>query len=429
MNKLKKMLPKYIFSILMICCVCVLASCDATPEKGLNLQEMEDQMNSPSGCFSCQMFIVTYNTIGSMAKNIYPQVCSIALSFLALGLFAWILWHVLVLVTTLREPNLSQFWISLFQTLFKGGFIAVLVRSRERIYLVLNTVFEPIALVFIELSHSFLQNNWSSKVKSIADLGNSIQPGPGFPAEMGTRLVDLIYRITVTLNYGRVLSLRLMLGEDTLNYWVGLISAGAFYLMTIFFPLSLLDGLFRLAFVFTLLPLFLVTWVFKKTEAFLYKAWSIFISAFAQIMISCIFVSLCVTTVEGFVDLYGYNGLLSGAVEDTDQLALAEANQLLYPFLSFLFVTIYMYFLSKRVSEISAHFTGGPSSNIVNRSIEKFKNICKGIAITGLAVTASAVALVIPLPFVGSVASPIAAVARKEALEKFKQASKEGGDE
>ena len=146
-------------------------------------------------------------------------------------------------------------------------------------------------------------------------------------------------------------------------------------------------------------------------------------------MVSCIFVSLCVATVEGFVDIYGYKGLLTGSVEDMDQFVYAEANQLLYPFLSFLFVTIYMYFLSKRISEISGHFTGAPTSNVVNSAVEKFKNLCKGVAMTGVAVVASAVALVVPLPSVGSVASPIAAAARKEAAEKLKKAAKEGGEE
>ena len=48
---------------------------------------------------------------------------------------------------------------------------------------------------------------------------------------------------------------------------------------------------------------------------------------------------------------------------------------------------------------------------------------------TGVAVVASAVALVVPLPGVGSIASPIAAAARSEAADKLKKAAKEGGGE
>lgn len=408
---------KHFLSLLLISFMCLLAACDLTPDRGLDLQETQEQMNSPQGCSSCQLFAAIFNAIAQMTGQLYPVLCPIALSVLALGLFAWLLWHVVTLATTLREPNLSQFWVNLFQTLFKAGFIAILIQSKERLYQLIDTILEPIAMIFIELSQTLLQNNLSPHILAISDYNASFQSSPGFPAQMGQGLVSLIYRITVTLNVGRVLGLKLMLGSDLTNIIVGTITTFIFFLMTLFFPFYLLDGLFRLAFVFVLLPFFLVAWVFQKTEHYLKKAWVIFFGAFAQILVSCVFVALIIATLESFIRISGYEGLLSGTVQDMDQFTEMEADQLLYPFLSFLFLAVYIYAMSKRISSVTAHFTAAPSSNIVNNTLNRLK---KAVTATAL-VTVAAMAALTGL-------APVANVALDRAKKQAKSAaSPQGG--
>ena len=416
MNKLKLPYSKYFLSILLIGLLFLLAACDYTPKRGLDLEEVQNSMTAPRACFSCQLFMVVFNAIGGLSASLYPQLCSVALSLLALGLFAWILWHVFTLATTLREPNLSQFWIDLFQTLFKAGFISILIHSKERLYEIIDTIMEPIAMIFIELSNTILQNNWISPLQTNPDLNLSYQGGPGFPAEMGKRLAELIYRITLTLNVGRILGLRLMLQWDFTNICIGFITTAVFFLMTLFFPFYLLDGLFRLAFVFALLPFFLVSWVFKKKEHYMKKAWVIFLGAFAQILVACIFVAISVATLEVFIKLNGYEHLVSTAA-DIDKFASQEADQLLYPFLSFFFVAIYIYAMSKRITSVAAHFTGAPSSNIIGNVFERLKKAMKAIALTAVAIAASTVGF-----------TPVAHAALSRAKAQAKSAvSQQGG--
>ena len=151
-------------------------------------------MNSPAGCFSCQLFRVVYNAAAQMSANAYLKLCDIALSLLVIGLTAWLFLHVLSIMVSLREPNLSKFWVQLFQKLFKGGFVAILIASKERLVEVINTLFEPIMLIFIDLSSNILRSNWASKHTTLANtLNSSFNVGPGFNRQIAVQLENLIY--------------------------------------------------------------------------------------------------------------------------------------------------------------------------------------------------------------------------------------------
>ena len=419
MEKLKALFKKHFPILLLIGVLVLLTACGSSSSNKLDLQETQEQMDSQQGCYSCQLFALIYSVIAEMTSKLYPDLCSIALSVLALGLFGWILWHVLVLLTTLREPNLSQFWVSLFQTLFKAGFVAILIRSKEHLYELINSILEPIAMIFINLSQILLQGNLNPRMLSISEYEVSFQSAPGFPAEIGQSLVSLIYRVTVTLNVGQILGIKLMQGAsvtDLTNAIVGAITTTVFFLMKLFFPFYLLDGLFRLAFVFALLPFFLVSWVFQKTEHFLKKAWATFLGAFAQIMVACIFVSISIATLEGFITISGYSGLLSGTVQDIDRFIETEADQLLYPFLSFLFLAVYIYSLSKRISSVSAHFTGAPASNLINNTLDRLKRAATALALIAIAAVAAL-----------SGFAPVAQVALDRAKKQAKKAASPKG--
>lgn len=414
MSKLRMFFSKHFLSILLLCSVVVLASCNMDG-MSKDLQRTAARMNDPRNCFACQLFSALFGTIATLTSNLYTNICTLALYILAIALFIWILWHVLVFVTTLREPNIAQFWITLLQTLFKGGFVAILIATKERLYELIRTLLEPIALIFIQTSYALLEGTASMQGQDVHTL-YPIQSTPGFPTKMGELLVNLIYKITVTLNVGHILGVKLMTSTDTdfLNFCIGFVTTIIFFMMTLFFPFYLLDALFRLAFVFALLPFFLVAWVFKKTESYLTKAWAIFMGAFAQILTACIFVSLCIATLNGFVTLNGYEELLDNTVTDIDAFAEFEGDQLLYPFLSFLFIAFYMYGLSKRISYVTSHFTAAPASNMVHKAIDRIKSAVKTVALLSIAVAALAV------PGLSGVS--------KVALDKAKSESKKAAD-
>ncbi len=387
-----------------------LAACDMSTN--MDLEDVHERMNTPEGCFVCYYFRVIYNMLARLSGGIYPVMCNSALSVLALGFFGWILWHVLGLITSMREPNIAQFWVQFFQKFFKVGFVAILIASKERVLEVIDSVMVPIALLFISLGRSIIDSNWISVVSTNRVFTSGIQSGPGFSSDVGLQLENLIYRVTIALNSGRVLGLRMMLSDDFANFWLGLMTVVIFFLMTLFFPFYLLDGLIRLAFVFMLLPFFLVAWCFKFSASYFTKAWAIFLGAFAQILAACVFVSLCIATFEGFVSIRGFGHLLSPTVQNIDRILYNDAGRMSLSFLSFVLVAFYMYDLSKRITSVTAYFTGAPSSSIMAGAIERVKQAAKAIALTAVAVTASAVGL-----------APVAQVAADQAKDSAKKAA------
>ena len=412
-KRLKLFLSHRFLNVLPLLGLLFVVACDAKPEN--DLKETHELFNSPQGCFSCQFFKIVYNTGASMSSYAYNKMCDVAMSLLIIGLMIWILWHVFKLLVSLREPNLAQFWIQLFQHFFKAGFVAILVASKERLVEFINAIFEPIALIFIDLSQKLLAKNWHSSVSIASTLNSEFTVGPGFPSSVGTALENLIYRITVALNVGRILGLRLMLQTDLANFWLGLITTVMFFLMTLVFPFYLIDGFIRLALVFVMLPVFLVCWVFKWSAHYMKKAFSMFIAAFAQVMLACIFVAICIAVFEGFISIRGYGYLLDPTVQNVDVLFKEEANRMSFSFLSFLMVAFYMYNLSKNVSKLTSHFTGAPSGNIMAGAIERIKKAARALALATAAVISSAIGL-----------APVAKVAAEQAKKDAESAAKGG---
>ena len=141
------------------------------------------------------------------------------------------------------------------------------------------------------------------------------------------------------------------------------------------------------------------------------KVWDMFIGAFTQIFVACIFVSIFIAVFEGFISIRGYGYLLDPTVQNVDALFREEANRMSFSFLSFLVIAFYMYNLSKSISEVTSHFTGASSSNAVVSIIEKVKKGTRALILAGVALAGASIGL-----------TPVAKVASKQAKEDAKEA-------
>lgn len=400
-----KVIP-FLGTLLLVACA---------PEPTKDIEETQHLFDSPEGCFSCQFFKIIYNSSADLSTRAYDKMCDAAFSLLIIGLMIWLIWHVLGLLVSLREPNLAKFWINLFQVLFKAGFVSILIATKERLYQVINTIFEPIALIFIDLSNKMLASNWASGTSQSLTIDTAYTAGPGFPSSIGVAIENLIYRITLALNVGRVLGLRLMLQTDFANFWLGFVTTVMFLLMILIFPFYLIDGFIRLGLVFIMLPVFLVCWVFNWSKHWAVKAWDMFIGAFAQVMIACIFISIAIAVFEGFIVVRGFGYLVNPTVQNVDVIFREDANRISFSFLSFLMIAFYLYNLSKSIPPLASHFTGAPAGNIMASALERIKKAFRAIALAGLAIAATMVGL-----------GPVAKVAANQAKKDAEGAAKGG---
>ena len=397
-----------VFMLLFVMCACSFM-------KPNNVTTAQNTFNSTNGCFSCLFFRVTYNWVGKFTSDMYDFMCDYALAFLALGLFFWTLMHVLKLVSSLREPNIAQFWVEMFITWFKCCFIAVFIATKDRLLYVINGILEPIGTLIIGTGAEVLDMTWFSDAKDV--FAGGFTPAPGFSAEVGLQLENLIYRLQIALNGGRVLGIRL-LGNDFANDCLALVILVIFTLLSIFFPFYLIDGLIRLAFVFVMLPIFMVCWCFRVTATYATKAFSMFMGAFLQIMMGCVFVAIAVAVFEGFVQVRSLHFLIIPETQDTSKIIYAEAERMSMGMIAFLFLAVYIYELSKRINAFTSHFTGAPGRSIMAGAIERFKSVTRALAWSAVA----AVGFV-------SGAAPIAHVAAEHAKEEGEDAAKGKGDD
>ena len=373
---------------LMIGVAFVLSACDLTTQS--DLLATREQMRSPEGCIACQMFKVIFTAIVNMTNTAYPRMCVLAQSLLAVFLFGWILLHVLKFLTTMREPNIGQFWAQLSPRLGKGMLVAILVASKENIFYIINMIMEPISSLFMNVSSLVISSGWNSRISlSMASLHSGLPAAPGFPTEIGNQVETLIYRVVLALDVGWVMGLRLMLNSDFANMILGMVTTYIFFMMSLFFPFLLIDGFFKLMVVFVTLPLLLVAWVFKFTESYLKKGFQIFLGAFAQILMSCIFITLAITVMEGFFEIRGMSGWLSADVQNMDKDMYEQASRMSFSFLTFILIATYLYNLSKSITKVTAYFTGAPAQSVLGAAMERLKAVFSAIMWSCLALTAS----------------------------------------
>ena len=89
--------------------------------------------------------------------------------------------------------------------------------------------------------------------------------------------------VSASLGVGMALGATLI-KANTDGFWDGVMTIAigvcmflAFFLIYLMFPLKLLDAFIRLAFVFALMPLWIILWVFPATAGYTKKAWDTFI--------------------------------------------------------------------------------------------------------------------------------------------------------
>ena len=404
----------HIFKILFLTAlvVIVLSLCGCSFKTAGNITQSQNTFNTPEGCFSCLFFRIIYNGVGEFTNKLYDTMCDYGKALLAIGLFMWTMIHVLKLISSLREPNIAQFWVLLFQTWFKCGLVAAFISTKNGIIYIISNILESISTLIISIGGEILDMNWlSADVKAV--FMDGFKPAPGFSEEVGLQLENLIYRIQLALNGGRVLGLKLFLGDDMANICLGTIVLIIFTLMSIFFPFYLIDGLIRLAFVFAMLPIFLVCWCFRSTAEYMTKAFAMFMGAFLQITLACVFVAIAVAVMEGFVSVRALEYMIVPATQDSNKIVFAEAERMSVSFVAFVFIAIYIYDLSKRVGFMTAHFTGAPGQSIMGGLVERFKSATRAMAWTAVAIGSY---------FLG--AAPLAKVATEHAKEEGEDAAK-----
>lgn len=401
----------------MMAALSILSSCGMDVE--VDIVKAQENMNSTKSCWTCQIFTIVFNTGAVIATNAYDAMKNLAWGLLAVGLVIYLCLRTLSLFLSMRVPNLPEYWISITTKLGKGGLVSIFLLSSNYMLELINTIIAPIITIFVRLSFMILNLNFPTRVLTSTTVGSTFTSGPGLPAEIGSQLEDLVYRATVALNIGRALGIRLMTITDFTGFIVGLIITGIFFMLLLFFPMYLIDAFVRIIFFIILLPILLVAWVFSVTEKYFKAAWNMFIGGLAQLLITCVFVALLVSTVEAFTQMRGYNIILNPTYQNTNPDVLREMCRMSVSALSFVVMAFYLYNLSKHLTEISGFLTNSSPKSMVGDFVRRLKQLATAVAMAAVAAAAAAAG-----------AAPVAAVMKRRAIQqatKATQQDKNGG--
>jgi len=388
--KLKKLFSTRLFTGLLLILLCiVLSGCDAKMADDLDITN--EYINSVRGCWTCQFYVSLFNTAGRITNNVYDPLRSIALMLLGGGLFGWLIVKTGSLFLSLREPNLAKFWLEIIKTVGLAMIVALILIRGDVFNELIASFLQPIIDIFLNFALMIVDQSLPSKIPNDLRTGTDFIPVPGMTVTIGMKLELLIYKVSVALNVCRIMGLRMMMIGGFMSTVLGLVTVCLFFFLVIIFPLFIIDGVLRFAFVMILLPLFLVCWVFPATRGYFKKAWNMFLSAFAQMMVCCIFISLAVCVMETFFDLRGYNLILSPVIQEINPDIVSEMSTLSVTNLSFLIMIYFLYNSAQSVMKIAGFLAGAPGTSIMDKVARGTKEAIKAATWAAVAVVAASV--------------------------------------
>ena len=408
--KLKKLFSIRLFTGLLVILGCiVLSGCKI--DIGDDIRTSSDYVNSIRGCWSCQVYSALFSTAGRITQKVYATARPVALMLLGLGLFCWLIINTASLFLSLRVPNMAKFWLRIIKVVGFAMIVALILANGNTFNEMIASFLQPIIDIFLNFALMIVDQSLPTKIPDNVHSGTHFVPIPGMTAFVGQKLELLIYKVSVAMNSCRVMGLRLLSMGGFMPIIIGLVVSYLFFLLVILFPLFIIDSVLRFTFVMVLLPFFLVCWVFPVTKDYFRKAWNIFLSSLAQLMVCCVFVSLMVSVMNTFFDMRGYSFILSASVQEKNPDALHEMKTLSVTSLSFLFMVFFLYNSAKNVMKIAGFLTGAPGGSVMDKAINCVKEAMKAVAWAALAAAAAAVG-----------AAGVAKEAAKKAAEQAQKA-------
>ena len=323
---------------------------DKINKDGLFYKNMVDYTEeNTDACWFCDIFKELFDAINNVATTVFDNLGQSFLFLMGLGLLFLILFKVGKMVVQLQEVDVMQFLNDLFKPLGRGIIAMALLlgvtAQSDNIFSMLTTpVFEVSAKMGVAVMDTALPNNveyiqsgvdgqsFSYKAGECNKIDTTKKEGKGVFTE-GQRelLVCWLKQVSSSFITGIAIGGTLMdSGTEGTNFFtggfsmtvVGFVIWGCFYLIYLFFPFKVVDAFVRMAFVLTLMPLWIILWVFPATVGYTKKAWEMFLSSCLLLVILSIMISFAVILMSKSIPEADRNGLLKCLRAGNDKLAV-----------------------------------------------------------------------------------------------------------
>lgn len=362
---------KFLCILLIVGAVCLLSACGDKEGSEVfeNIQGADDGGEQAvrakqvgKSCWVCPLFKLGFETSEQVYKELVPKVASSAVPLLGVLFGLWLAIRIWKLIGSMKEPDAAAFWKDLATQVFWLAMGAALLKN---IMWVVSDIVEPVFIGFVDFGVAV--------VSSLPIPGGNISCPQGSPQ---SAFICLLTAMQEKLNVGQDISLVSMIFGD----FVMIVMGAGGYIMSIimgmYFPLLLMDGVFRYAMMLCFLPLGIVGLCFPVSRKFTGKIVDALISIGLQIVGLSIFVAMAAGVLNKYIN--DYAPLLKNPMGFINNIKELQKFMDGSPgLIGFIFVCFFLVLFAGVIMDIMAQFGGLSPSNVMGGAVMAMRNLAK----------------------------------------------------
>lgn len=324
-----------ILKILKIMCIvlCTVFLFTACGDKGgqtgpsSDKQQAIEEARSAKGsdCIQAALLKLMYNGLGEMAGKVYADLSSEdLLSLLMLAFSVWMAFQILRHVSSTSPESLSEFWTKVLRKAAICMACGVLASSQQNILYAVNTFVMPIYVTILEFASSILAILGTEEAKPLVisgtvaeDIGGTIEEPVNFQmgaCSIGNEKIEMTEKefppnivnlmgcmacsVSDRLNIGYTVALLMMCSG---NFFAVLVSIFLFVAFTIVkwgFALYLVDSIFRMTMMITIMPFLILFFPFEQTRKWTVTGFKVILNSAAIMLCLAMLIGMTIYAME-----------------------------------------------------------------------------------------------------------------------------------
>lgn len=322
------------------------------------------------GCWPCSMFAVIWDALADALRSTHPITARLASILLGVGLLFWLTFTIGKLVMSLKQPNMKDYIPKIAGVLFKAMVVGVILSRSDFLLYILDLIITPALESFTNLATAIIgsESEWIKIPHTSVSDGFNV-----FTRNVGSQLQEIVYQLYLHFKGGFYLGARMMMHFEAMSVVTGMLIMSMFFYFMMFFPLILLEGFVSIGFVLIMFPFFLAGWVFPATKGYMNEAIKIIFQGVAQVLVTCIYVSVIIAIIEEYSDSF------TTVRSFTDpSLALGLTN-MSNNGLALLGLIYAMFKLTNDIPNITSYFVGEMNKSHVLKTFSRIGGMAKNI--------------------------------------------------
>lgn len=278
--------------LLLVGAVSVVTGCGEDYEEDNN--EMEESFRGKKGassalvqektmgkkCWVCPLFETAFTAVEAMKSEIIPTAATGAIPLLGVCFGLWLVIRIMKFVSSVSEPDVGGFWQDIALQCFWATITAILLRKYQWVIGLMDAIY----LGFVDLAMEV--------IAVIHYDGGAISCPSASSGGLSGSFVCLLTALQEKINFGQDISYAMMVYGPLKN----LPSAFLLYMVSVamaaYFPILLLDTVFRYGLMMCFLPLGIVSTGFKCIRNYAGKFFNFIVGIGFQVVGVCIFTAL-----------------------------------------------------------------------------------------------------------------------------------------